>query len=706
MSYLHTPRISFSGSFLADPSTINNNDSNFDPTVKLSNEKADPKNPLSNTSVYWNPNGTHNWKLVDCQVLGASTENGTVEAPSADKLIGASVRGAGKYPAKLVDLDPDNMCVSQIWGLKVQIAIPNPEDPANPLASVTGDLPPTAFGDLWNRSYLGPGGSQIGMPSMCAVFQNVLTNVVWVNETLSPILTQLKALSPDCLSLRLIVDSYQSIATAENFTHGRLTGTLGPAFADEPPRSPPRRLPPVLFWDPPTLQAKDLKYISPGGIFSNYGPAGVLLDEKRGVLVLDLGNCVPTIQPQPKQQVPNAGWPVVDTTFNVLLGQPAAAASTAPAATPELQAAMAANQMGLKSGAGYLAAAAASPTLGSSPQPVAENLAAATTLGTVHFTADVFQKQGGILELPLSAALVQAAASQPLALQATSASSSVLPTPYIAVHEDSAGLYVDVYTPFYRLDPGDTTAVTLVARQFGRPWAGASLSLTRQPVAYAANGPNPTGDLPPVPTPIAHPPVQPYAWYNGDPPDALLMTAPGGTPVPGSDSLTVVTDANGLATLELHAGDPGRARYYAADNQNGPDGQVYFININPYWASTDPQIFNFSGAQLNVLVFSGYQAQSDPPSWDLDVGPIFSHYARMAPFMKGIIDLSDYTVVTDKIQGNGPHIQHLLNFPREDPHHMPITRDLSAAKLAVINDWFKAGTPKSPPTPAGPGTLA
>ena len=692
MSYLHTPRISFSGRFLADPSTINNNDSNFDPTVKLSGEKADPTNPLSNTSVYWNPNGTHNWELQECRVLGASTEDGTVEDPSADKLIGATVSNPGKYPAKLVDLDPDNQSVSQIWGLMVQIAIPDPTDASKSLATVTGKLPPTAFGDLWNRSYMGLAVNQIGMPTMSAVFQNVLTDVEWVNETVSPILTQLKALSPRTLSVRLIVDSFQSDSTAENFTHGRLTGTLGPAYSDDPPRSTPRRLPPVAFWappppPPPPFNAAPLKYASPGDIFSNCGPAGALLDEKRGVLVLDLGNCVPTV-PQVGLQVPNEGWPVIDTTFDVLLGQQETAISTAPAPAPGLQAAIAASQVGLKNGAGFRTTSL--PTLGSSPQPESENLATATTLGTVHFTADVFKKQGGILELPLSADLVKAAASQPLALQVTAASPSVLTVPYIATQEDGTGRYVDLGTPFYRLNPGDKPAtVTLVARQFGRPWVGASLTLTRQAAGPATNGPT----------------VAPFAWNNGDPPNALLMTAPGGTPVPGSDSLTVTTDANGLATLELHAGDPGAARTYP-DGQPGPDGQVYFFNISPYWASIDPQIFNFGGAQLNVLVFSGYQAKSDPPSWDGDVGPILSHYARLAPFMKGIIDLSDYTVVTDPIQGNGPRIHFVLNLPPEDPHHMPITRDLSGAKLAVINHWFNAGTPKSASAPVGPGTLA
>src|SRR6266853_3909897 len=122
MSYLNIPRLHFTGKFQADPSTVNNNDSNFDPTVQLSNEPPDNNLALSNTSVYWNPNGTHNWILSDCFVCGAANDQGQFTAPSKDPIIGAKVLSSGKYPAKLVDLDPDNQAVSQIWGLQVQIS--------------------------------------------------------------------------------------------------------------------------------------------------------------------------------------------------------------------------------------------------------------------------------------------------------------------------------------------------------------------------------------------------------------------------------------------------------------------------------------------------------------------------------------------------------------------------------------------------------
>jgi hypothetical protein len=95
------------------------------------------------------------------------------------------------------------------------------------------------------------------------------------------------------------------------------------------------------------------------------------------------------------------------------------------------------------------------------------------------------------------------------------------------------------------------------------------------------------------------------------------------------------------------------------------------------------------GVPINVLVFSA-TAIPDKPTWTADVGPILSLYARLAPYMKGIIDLSDYNTVKQNILG----IQHLLNLPKEDPHYMPVIRDLSADKLAIINKWIQVGMPE------------
>jgi len=616
MSYLNVPRLHFSGRFQADPSTVNNNDANWDPNTQLSNDRT------ADGWVYWNPNGTHNWKLIDCVVRGAANDQGQFSAPGSDPIIGATVLSAGKYPAKLVDLDPDNQGVSQIWGLQIQIYIPDPTDPTKPpLASVTASMPPTAFGDLWSRATNSPFP---GMPTMSAAFQAVLTNIVWFNESASPLLMALKLASPDALSIRFNVDSYQPSANQENFTFGRVVGTIGPVLANEAPRSTPRRLAPVY-----STPSQNGSYLS---ILSTYGPAGAAWDSKRSVLILDLGNCIPTVWSRPAQgpSVPKDGWPLVSSLLQITCGGSVIGTTSLT---------------GLKSGEG--------------PQ----NPTPGTQLpGTFTVNTDTYMTYAGVVEITVPPNQVQQVLSNALTL-------TQLDVNQTAVQEDSAGRYVDVDVPFFRMNPGDKLPVTLWATQFGQPWANVTLPLGLAPAGPSGNG---------------------GPWNNDDPQSAVTFSPA----VP-------VTGALGTVTVTLTASNPGTPRTYS-DGNPGPDGQVYGISsftpipgqppqLPPVLWPALGQIFLFAGAPINVLVFSSYPMPSEP-TWIEHVGPILSNYARMYPYMKGIIDLGDY----DTVVSNAKAIHHVLNLPPEDPHHMPIVRDLSGDKLKMINQWMTNGMPKFP----------
>ena len=507
--------------------------------------------------------------------------------------------------------------MSQIFGLKITIAIMDPQDVTKQLASVSGIMPPTAFGDLWNRTTNAP---RPGMPTMSAVFQAVLSDLQWVNPTASPLLSALKQLSPTALSMRFVVDSYQPSSTEPNFTYGRLVGTIGPALAGEAPRSTPRRLAPVYFQGgQPT-------------IFSTYGPAGAVWDAKRKVLILDLGNTVPTVWSPPPTAgaVPLTGWPTLAANFQLSSrGQPIGDFSA----------------MQLKSGVGL-------STSGSTDRS-----------GAIHFDNDLYVTYAGIVELTIPDAQIPTLVSKPLTLTNLDAAQT-------AVQEDSLGRYVDVDLQFFRLDPGDTADVTLWATRFGAPWSGVTLPVELAPVGPASNG---------------------GPWTNNDPPAALKLSAN-----------AVVTDSAGKAKLTLTAGNPGLIRKYP-NGQLGPDGQVYQVTSTTPIPSQDPaaapvswpalgQIFLFPGAPINVLVFSSVPIP-DVPTWTQHVGPILSLYAKMYPYMKSIIDIGDYDTVVAEQKASGS-VQTVLNLPRTNPHHMPIVRDLSRDKLAMINKWFDNDMPK------------
>jgi hypothetical protein len=584
MSYLNIPRLHFTGQFQADPSTVNNNDANWNRDVQLAEIHEDSSDP-TNGAVYWNPNGTHNWQLFGCTVTGVANDQGQFTAPSADPIIGAKVLSNSEYPAKIVDLDPDNQGISQIWGLQIQISIPSPEDPTRVLASMTATMPPTAFCDLWCRvTKLIPGNS-----TMSAAFQAVLTDVKWENATASPLLSKLQEVSPNSLSIRFIVDSFQSVANQAHFTYGRVVGTIGPVLSTDAPRSTPRRLAPMIPSTP---------------ILSSFGAVGAVYDTARSVLILDMGNCVPTSVPTDDSSgtVPGEGWPINPTWFVLAVADP-----SKPSIAPSI-------------------------------------------VGLFEVTQSTYLTFAGIVEVPVSPALTYMVQNQPLTLAA-----------FGDVQEDLQGRYVDVDIPFLRMNPGDQSTVTLWATQFGRPWKVDNLDVALQPIIDAANGSPPPGCGPGI------------GWKNGDPQCALTLS-----------TTTISTQSNGAGTLTLTAADPGTPRKYP-NGELGPDGQVYWITGS--WANWG-QIFLFATAPVNVLVFSTKQIP-DNPTW-ADVGPILSMYTRLCPYMKGIIDLSDYSTVKQNIGS----IQNVLNLQKEDPHYMPVMRDLSADKLAIINKWILNGMPE------------
>ena len=461
---------------------------------------------------------------------------------------------------------------------------------------------------------------------MSAAFQAVLPNVTWKNSAASPALQALQQLSPQNLSIRFNVDSYQWDSNQANFTYGRVVGTIGPALPGEAPRSTPRRLAPIEF---------NSQFVPPPSIFSTYGPAGAVWDAGRGVLILDLGNCVPTaVPPQPPSQppppppsVPADGWPIVSGSYQL---------------TCEAGAITSSQMMALKTTAPPHSFAGSSNVLGNFP-----------------FDDSTYSVFAGVVEVPVDPKLVPAALGSSLTLTNVGLLE-------MAVQEDSQGRYVDVDVPFLRLNPKETAVVTLWATKFGSPWSGANLPVALQPPVSAQNA------------------GAGGAWNLNDPPGALTLSP-----------AVVVTGADGTGKLTLTASDPGTPRKFS--DGPGPDGQVYGVTCPPpgsgqpaAWPSFG-QIFLFPGSPINVLVFSSYTWPARP-TWDGQVGPLFAEYAKLYRYMKGILDLSDYDVV----KNNAPSFKTVLCYTDiTDAHYMPVVRDLSADKRAMIQKWFDLGMPKS-----------
>ena len=211
MSYLTGPRLHFAGRFKADVSTVNNDVNNFN------TDQPDGD---------WNAGGSGRWQLIGCTVRGAVSANGTFARTAADDpIVGLALTDAAPQHAKIVDLDPQQQMVSQIWGL--QLGLLNAGgDPA-----FSGKFEVAAFSDLWNRTPAGGGGDF----ALAAFWQSVITNVVWGNVGGSAILQQLQQASAGSgLSIKFNVDGFDMNPDSSTFTTGRIVGAIGAAAPGEP----------------------------------------------------------------------------------------------------------------------------------------------------------------------------------------------------------------------------------------------------------------------------------------------------------------------------------------------------------------------------------------------------------------------------------------------------------------------------------------
>ena len=226
MSYLSTPRLHFAGLFQADVSTINNDVRYYDADGFKSQYQQRSDSGLTPNGA-WNPDGTGTWRFVDCVVTGGRIGTEAVTSAAQDAVVGAAIVGAtDRVQGKLVDLDPQQQAVSEIWGLRLGVAA----DPRAPF--VIGDYAPSAFTSLWRRQEAASAPTD---QTLAAVYRSVLENVAWADTGGSRLLEALQEASTDgLLSVCFNVYAFGRDPDIPRYTYGRVTGTLGPARRDEP----------------------------------------------------------------------------------------------------------------------------------------------------------------------------------------------------------------------------------------------------------------------------------------------------------------------------------------------------------------------------------------------------------------------------------------------------------------------------------------
>jgi hypothetical protein len=283
MSYLNTLRLHFAGQFQCNVSTVNNDPGHYDNSIfQPSYQTLQGKMP----NGWFNPQGDAAFRLLGCTVTGAWTPAGAVA--SSDPVTGYIVADSDdRVPAKMVDLDPEQQMVSEIWGLQVRIA----DQAGNTL--MRGQFEPAPFLDIWDRATGGGGGDT----TAGAMYQSVLTGLVWGDVSASPFLTKLKSAADasGMLSIKINVDGMNLQFTDPNFMCGRITGTIGPAAAGEPHQLVIGR----QFMATGEVNDNVIFFIPVGGI--NFFAAAV--DKAASCVLLDLGNALTTSTP---------GGPIID----------------------------------------------------------------------------------------------------------------------------------------------------------------------------------------------------------------------------------------------------------------------------------------------------------------------------------------------------------------------------------------------------------
>ena len=131
-----------------------------------------------------------------------------------------------RVEGKLVDLDPEQQMVSQIWGLRVLLG-----GPGQPI-QIVSDFEPSAFAD-----HLAEVSHRASPIRSSAPFSRVYsTSPNGSPGSGSRFLNELAAggAAPKQLSIKFLVDGFDDDFTSSNFTLGRVVGAIGVYSAGEP----------------------------------------------------------------------------------------------------------------------------------------------------------------------------------------------------------------------------------------------------------------------------------------------------------------------------------------------------------------------------------------------------------------------------------------------------------------------------------------
>ena len=635
MSYLDLPRLHFGGLFFTGPSTINNLTENYTPTVQLeSGGKYIPGVAL------WNPIGVAQWWLEECTVLSAV---GPDAAPvdAGDPVIGAAVQtpspktpmsnGQGGFylPATMVDLDPDQQGRSALYGVRVAVILANG-------AGLAGVMTVPELRQLNPRVPVNRGSW-----SFVGNWMGTLQQVVWSGDLSgSPLLLALKAAGAEGLAVKFTADLHQNdpktVSTSGDlFCYGRVLGSIGPAFAGELAQVVPGRCLRTVA-GPESVAMAEAVRDSPRRLQSRERVA----KQTAALAEFRAARSAHSAAPAP--------WSPAFAVIGQAGSQPVLSidigASILLKMTPAVDGAFEVGS-GIALGTVNLANGQFVPFVGGSLSFVSPSQY--RPLVSTQKNCELV-KNSGVFTIPLTAAEVENASANPLAIQVNGTT---------VAQESSSGLWMDVSVSSNRLEcsGGQLGQAQIMVRKFGEPVAG-----TAPPVTSV---------------------VQLFQWILHD----GVWTNPKTLPSSNDVGVSIgTTDANGVADITIRVNVPDITVPLIREPL---DSQIYLISLN----DADGNTVGDSLPALSVLLWKAFQAPANP-SWR-DVGGIFTAYARLYPGMKARLDISDEATV---VGSAAAILSNHMDVPIDDPAYMPVTRDLSPSKMAMIASWLRLVSKQSP----------
>lgn len=671
MSYLDVPRIQFGGLFFTNPDTINNYIRSYNPGVPLTDAQGQylASGPGGSPSG-WNAVGVAQLWLEQCRVLSAVDPSGRLLSdPAADPVVGAAVEspspstpkqtpdGKGFYDiAKMVDLDPYQQGRSAVYGLRIYVTLPGG-------GGFSGLMTVPELQFLGGRVPV-----QTGSWAAVGTWMGQIAEVAWEGDVAaSPFLARFREACGRGVAVKLTVDLHQNnnatrLTPGNMFCYGRVLGSMGPvapAGGVELPQVVPGRqiVPPPAA---PQAAAEALAAASLGGGDGEEGALAFTLrtlddrfrsaprpgaaaeapeaESQGGAASLDAATA--TTPPLPWNtafaQVSQAGG---NALLHVDLG-----------GSIQLQGSLQ-NGVGVSNGKfvvdtgisiGVATAGGVQPLARGEVSFAGQYQLLDSQSKTVNLVAS-----SGLVDVPLETDEVALVQANPLVVSVGST---------VVLQEPASGLLLGTDPLSVRLQPGGTAALRMMARRFGSPVVG----------------------------------QQPMTWQ------VFVVTA---TSLQPSTVITIAwngsTDASGIAALSVSTGG-GDVTLPAA--RQPLDSQIYYV----YFLDPTGQLVGDgygqqvgdANASLSALRFQSYTAPADP-TWQADVGPVLGAYARLYPGMRDRLDIGDQGTV----QGFATALYQRMSLPFQDPAYMPVTRDLSPAKVEMILQWLKAYVP---PPPQGP----